>query len=91
MVPKTKARENLEELQGLIFSIVQRNPKIINDLEDQRIGSECASRTSQCGNFHQDSSGPNPGAGKSHNIDTIENNLGGAVDKGDLGALKPSC
>ena len=90
MVLKTKARENLEQLQGSLRSSVQGNPKIIKDLEDQRICSNCASRTSQCGAFLRGAAGPHHGAGKSCNGNISRQNLGRAVDKDNIGAIEPS-
>ena len=90
MVPKKKAREILEKLQGSLRSSVQGNPKIIKDLEYRSICSKRASRTNQCGGFHQDAAGLHPGAGKSRNGKTSRQNLGRAVYKEDIGALEPS-
>ena len=90
MVSKTKARENLEQLQGSLRSSLQEDPMIIKDIEERRICNKCASNTSQCSAFHQDSPGSHPGAGKSRNGNTIQQKLGCAFDKDDLGALDPS-
>ena len=68
-----------------------RKPDIIQYIEDQGICIKCAIHTSQFGAFHQDAAGPHPGAGKSCNSDISRHNLGRAVDKNNLGALKPSC
>ena len=90
MVPKAKAQENLEQLQGSLHSSVQGNPKIIKDIEDQRICSKCARYTSQCGAFQRYAAGPHNGAGKPRNDDTIQQNLSCTVDEDNLGALEPS-
>ena len=89
MVSKTKAQENLEQLQGSLCSILQGDPKITKDLEDQRLCSERARHTSRCGTFCQDAAGPHPGASKSHNSYTSQQNLGRAADEDNIRAIKP--
>ena len=90
MVSETKARENLDKLQGSLRSSVQGNQNIIKDLKDQRIFSKRASYTIQWGSFCQDTAVPHPGSGKSRNGDTSRKNLGCAVDEDNIRAIEPS-
>ena len=90
MVPKTKSRENLEQLQGSLRKSVQGILKIIHDLEDLGVCSKCTILTSQCVTFHQDAAGPHPGAVKSRNGDTSRQNIVRTVDEYNFGYIKPS-
>ena len=90
MVSKTKAQENLEQLQGSFLSSLQGDPKIIKCLKDLRLCSKRARLTSQCGTFRRDAAGPHPGSGEYCNGYTNLQNLGRAADKDYLRAIKPS-
>ena len=90
MVSKPKALENLKQLQDLLQSSLQGDPRIIEDLKYRRLCSKCTCCTSQCGSFHQDAAGSHPGAGESCNRYTSRQNLGSAADKYDLRAIEPS-
>ena len=89
MVSKTKAQENLEQLQVSLCSILQGDPKIIEDLEDQRLCIKHTRCTSQCGNFYQNEAGPHPGAGECCNDNTSRQNIKYAADKNDIRAIDP--
>ena len=81
----------MEQLQGSLRLSLQGNPKIIKEIEDQRLCSKCTQRTSQCGTFHQYAAGPHPGAGKSRNGDTIRQNLSFSDHEDGIRAIKPTC
>ena len=90
MVPKTKAREDLEKFQSSLCKSVQRNLKIIQDFEDQGVCSQFEIQTGQCGVVHQDAVSSHHGARQTRNGDIILQNIGRAVDKNNRGDLNPS-
>ena len=79
----------MEQLQGSFCLNLQGDPKIIKDLEDQRICSKRTHRTIQCGTFHRDTARPHPGAGESCNGYTIRQNIGRAAHEDNIRAIEP--
>ena len=81
----------MDQLKGSLFLILKGDPKILKDLEDQRLCSECTCCTRQCITFHRDAAGPHPGADKSRDGYTSQQNIGRAAHEDDIGAIEPSC
>ena len=80
----------MEQFQGSLCSILQRDPKITKDLEYRRLCSKLTRCTSQCFTFHQDAAVPHPGTGKSLNGYTSRQNIVCADHEYDIGAIEPS-